>query len=109
MVRRWARFLGTDMDVVGKEEITEADFGESPKVIPLAALLNPEVYKRFVETDPGSSIEDSIPDEKYEAQIAALDQAGMLSDIDMLGDEVEKTLKKKKQDQLDELFPITKD
>jgi hypothetical protein len=109
MVRRWARFLGTDASVVGQEEVPEAEFGDVTKVVPLAALLNPEVYKRFVEADPGSSIEDSIPDDRYEAQIAALDQAGMLSDIDMLGEEVEKAIKKKKSDRLDELFPMTDD
>lgn len=106
-VRRWARVLGIDMDVAGKETPPDVEWGDIPKVMPLAALLNPEVYKNFVENDPGSAIEDSIPDEKYEAQVAALDQAGMLSDIDMLGDEIEQTVKRKKQERLDKLFPMS--
>jgi hypothetical protein len=94
-VRRWARFLGTDMDVAGKDEIPEVEFGDSPKVMPLAAILNPEVYKNFVEND-FTSIEDAIPDDAYENQIAELEGAGLLTDIDMLGEEAEKVVKKKK-------------
>lgn len=104
-IRRWARFCGTDMDVVENEEVVDPKFGEHPRVLPIAALLNPESYKNLMEADH-AGIEASIPDDVYEQQVEALDAAGMLTDIDMLGEEAEKKIKQKKLEKLDKLFPM---
>jgi len=96
-IRRIARLLGTDLALTGREEFpTEEKFGDPPQVFPLAGLLNPEAYQKFMDTDSSSQIEaSSIPDEEYEKQAVELEKAGVLTDIDVLSDKVEQMLKEK--------------
>lgn len=86
-IRRMARMLGTDMDMTKDEIPEEVEFGTPPDVFPLAGLLNPEAYKKFLETDVGE--EEKVPDDQYEKQVQALESNGLLSDIDLLGDEID--------------------
>lgn len=98
-VRMMARILGTDIDATS-DHPKEVKFGDLPAVMPLAALLNPETFKNFVEQDYGnSSIEDSgTKDDVYEAQVKALESAGMLTDIDFLTEEAEQKVKDKNRE-----------
>lgn len=88
-VRRIARLLGTDLDLTKDEVPEEVEFGTAPAVFPLAGLLNPEAFKKFLESDHTSNDEDAIPEDQYEAQALALEKNGQLSDIDLMGDEID--------------------
>lgn len=99
-IRRIARLLGTDLALTGRDEFpTEEKFGDPPQVFPLAGLINPEAYQKFMETDSSQIEGSSIPDEEYEKQAAILESAGALTDIDVLSDEAERIFKEKKKEE----------
>jgi hypothetical protein len=91
-VRRIARILGTDLDLAKDELPDEVEFGKAPQLIPLAGLLNPEVYQKFIQTEV-SSEEASIPDAEYEKQVEQLEKAGLLTDLDLIGADIDKKVK----------------
>lgn len=94
-MRQWARLFGTDMDAL-QEDATESGFGDSPRVFPLAGLLNPESYNNFINREEGSGVFEETPLDQYEAQVAAMEKGGLLSDIDMMGSEADKKAQIKK-------------
>lgn len=106
-IRQWARMLGIDMDSVeryGDDELPEnlkkeqpIPFGEIPKIFPLAGILNPEAYSNFIKQYRNSEeMMSEIPEDIYEQQVRALEENNLLSDIDVISDEVEKRTKEKK-------------
>jgi hypothetical protein len=98
-MRQWARLFGVDMDALtpeGEPNPTGPRFGEAPRVFPLAGILNPEAYNNFINQDRSSTVFEETPIDEYEKQVSALEKAGALSDIDIMGDKAEKIVKDKK-------------
>jgi hypothetical protein len=103
-IRRLARFFGTDMALAREGELqAEFEFGEAPEVFPLAGLLNPESYSKFMETETETAT-DEVAEAEYEKQVAAMEKAGQLSDIDLLSDTADDLVKAKKLGQLDAIL-----
>lgn len=95
-MRQWARLLGTDVDLIREEEGEKegAMFGKAPHIYPLAGIMNPEAYANLVERESGTHTSE-IELDQYEMQAAALEKAGMLSDIDTITDTADKMLRDK--------------
>lgn len=103
-LRRMARLLGTDLDVVEKGDAASVEFGSPVRAFPLAGLLNAETYDRFIKTamEEGELGEASTTaDAEYERQINAMEKDGLLSDIDILGAEADKRGKDAKNSDLE--------
>jgi len=104
--RRWmrnlARFCGSDRGAFREDE--KVDDESLPSIIPLAALLNPEVYSKFAEQEEGMHT-DSVSDSIFEQQADALEKAGLLSDIDVMTDMAEQKYKEVKKEEMESRLP----
>lgn len=97
-MRQWARLFGVDLDVIrpGKEAKDNPGlFGVAPRIFPLAGLLNPDVYSKFVEQESSAVLSDGIPEDVYAEQIRQLEEMDMISDIDVISSEAETLAKNK--------------
>jgi len=101
-MRLMARFVGTDTDAFRTDQ--KYDMDSAPRIFPLAALLNPEAYGRFVEQEEGGGIEE-VPDSIFAKQVDDLSAAGLLSDIDVISDEIDLKVKKFKRDAMEARLP----
>lgn len=87
-MKTWARFLGTDIDAF--KETKEVDPEDTSNIIPLTAIVAPDAYKAVRDQSTNSlGSEELIPEEDYEQQCKALEEAGALTEIDSLMTEAE--------------------
>lgn len=93
-LKRFARLLGTDLTLFSKSaEDAEMESGFEPvRAFPLAAILAPESYKRFSETNIDIT-DNEIPDDQYEAEIEALEKSGQLTQLDVLAAKFDEKVK----------------
>lgn len=93
-LKRYARLLGTDLTLFSpKAEEAESMSGFEPvRAFPLVAMLAPEAFKRLSETDI-DIIDNEIPEDQYEAETAALEKSGQLTQLDVLSTKLEEAAK----------------
>lgn len=92
-MRHWARFFGTDMNFYkGSDDDPEAsqDTTQPARIMPLAAIINPEVFKHLAEE--GAKEHEEVDTDAYEMQIAQLEAGGLLTDIDEINKKAEEKL-----------------
>jgi hypothetical protein len=95
-MKRFVRALGTDLTAFMSPEKQQEETGYEPvRAFPLAAIINPEVYGRLARQEFDTE-DNAIPEDDYERQVAAIEQGGVLTDIDILSAKMDEKVKEAK-------------
>jgi hypothetical protein len=90
-LKRFARLLGIDLALFTSKGEDEDSFGPL-RAFPLAAILAPDAFKRLSEAQLAEE-EHSVPDEEYEAQIAALEGGSRMTELDVISAKIDEAAK----------------